>query len=478
VNQILDFRRIDNDKMKLILREVDVVSLTMEVFDYFRGIAEDKQIQYEFDSDLKEEYIYLDVNKIEQVLVNIISNAFKYSSKKGHIHVAIKDQGDAVVINIGDKGKGLTKEEQEHLFERFYTGNKNLGISGFGIGLNLSKEYIDMHDGKINVESRLGEYTLFSIVLFKDINHYSRKYIIEETHLPGLNFQDAVVDPFLIEGMLSHFYDYKILIVEDDLDVRGFLRKELADNFEVKTVENGKEALKLLAEGSDVTLIVSDVLMPEMNGFQLSNKLKSDIAFSHIPIILLTALSEDSQRMYGFAEGADEYIKKPFDINFLKMRIINIVQERLRMKEAFMDRIQAGFIDNSEINNIISIDDLFRNKLLELTEASYEDSEFSVEELSEHIGLSRVHLYRKIKTLFGISPSDFIRNYRLNKALILLKQKKYTISEIGYMTGFTAPAYFTKCFKTLYNITPTEYITSIHEVHPITGSSDNPVTRM
>jgi len=471
VNQILDFRRIDNDKMKLILRETDVVALTMEVFDYFKGMAEEKQIRYEFKTDIREEFIYIDVNKIEQVLVNIISNAFKYSSKRGYVSVSIKDEGKSFAIHVEDKGKGLTKEDIEHLFERFYTGNKSLGSSGFGIGLNLSKEYIDLHDGEIHVQSQPGEYTIFSIVLFKDISHYSRNYLLEEKHALNHNCLEAKIDSNLITEKLSQFYDYKILIVEDDHDVRNFLKKELAENFETRTADNGCEALKILTEGSDVTLILSDILMPDMNGFELSNKLKNDIAFSHIPIILLTALSEDSQRMYGFAEGADEYIQKPFDINFLKIRIINIIQERQRMKESFMDKIQTGFVDNSEINTIVSIDDLFRHKLLELIEASYENSEYSIEELSEHIGLSRVHLYRKIKTLFGVSPTDFLRNYRLNKALMLLKQQQYTISEVAYMTGFTSPAYFTKCFKVLYSLTPKEYIASVQN----TGLKIDPV---
>lgn len=460
VNQILDFRRIDNNKMRLIVRRVDIITMIMEILDYFKGIAEEKQIQYEFKTDIKECYIFLDVNKIEQVLVNILSNAFKYSSKKGHVYVSVEEQEESVTIKIKDRGKGLTEEEQQLLFDRFYTGNKNLGVSGFGIGLNLAKEYVDLHDGDIQVESQYGEYTLFTVILFKDISHYSREYTLEENPILEFDSQNKIIDKELINEKLSQFYDYKILVVEDDSDVRNFLKKELAENFEVRVSENAQEAINILNEGSDISLIVSDVLMPGMNGFQLSNRIKTDLAFSHIPIILLTALSENNQRMYGFLEGADDYIQKPFDVDFLKTRIISIIHERLRMKETFMQKMQSGFIDNAAIDDIVSIDDNFRRKLLDLIEISYENSDFSIEELSGDIGLSRVHLYRKIKTLFGISPTDFLRNYRLNKAVILLKQKQYTISEITYMTGFSSPAYFTKCFKTLYNVTPTEYIVS------------------
>lgn len=461
VNQILDFRRIDNDAMKLIVRKTDIVSLVKEVFDYFTGMAVEKQIKYEFFSDIKEQYLYMDVDKIEQVLVNIISNAFKFSNKKGTVNISVSDEKESVSIIVEDNGKGLNKEDLNHLFERFYTGNKNGGVAGFGIGLNLSKEYIDMHNGIISAESQSGEYTLFRIQLFKGVDHINKEYIINETYPTIPNLYHVAIDTFLIDEILSKYYDDCILIVEDDPDVRTYLKKELSSNFQVLTAEDGREALKVLNETDEIKLVISDVLMPEVNGFQLCNKIKNDITISHIPIILLTALSEDSQRIYGIAEGADEYIQKPFDIRFLKIRAFNIIQERIRMKESFTKHLQSGFTDNSEIDQVVHVDDLFSHKLFSVLESSYEDSDFNVEELSERIGLSRVHLYRKTKALFDLSPTDFLRNYRLNKSLMLLKQKRYAISEIAYMGGFTSPAYFTKCFKTLYGQTPTEYVAKI-----------------
>lgn len=462
VNQILDFRRIDNDKMKLILRETDIIALAMEVYDYFVGIAEEKQISYKFQTNVEKLTMPVDVNKIEQVLVNILSNAFKYSGKKGVVKITITDEKDSLLICIEDKGKGLLKEDIDHLFERFYTGNKNFGAQGFGIGLNLSKEYIDLHDGNIEVESQPGEYTQFRIRLYKGISHYTHEYILEENNCAKLNEHNTLdLGGQTITELLNTQHPYRILIVEDDPDVRSYLRRELSANFRVETTDDGKEAISFLNKDDDFNLIVSDVLMPEMNGFELTGKIKNDIKFSHIPVILLTALSEDSQRIYGIAEGADEYIQKPFNIDFLKIRIINIIQERRRMKDSFMQRLQQGFTDSSEINKIVNVDDLFRYKLLEIMEAQYANSDFSIEDLSEHIGLSRVHLYRKTKALFDLSPTDFLRNYRLNKALQLLKQKQYNVGEIGYMTGFTSPAYFTKCFKNMYGTTPSEFINSL-----------------
>lgn len=456
VNQILDFRRIDNNKMKLVLKEVDLISQTKEIFGYFVGIADEKQIDYKFTSNVEMLMISIDVNKIEQVLVNIISNAFKYSKKNGEIKVSINSADDLVTIDIEDTGRGLSKEDKEHLFERFYTNSKNFGVSGFGIGLNLSKEYIDLHNGAITVESQPGEHTVFSITLSKDINNYNSEYIVHEAYTENINNSINKMDINLVPQKLSQKYHYRILIVEDDPDIRSYLRKEMNENFEIITAENGLEALDILSKSNDISLIISDIIMPEMNGFQLCNKIKRNIVTSHIPVILLTALSEDSQRIYGIAEGADEYIQKPFDIIFLKIRAINIIEERVRMKSYFIERLRAGAIDNSEINKIINIDDLFRYKLLDVLEKSYENSDFSIEELSEKLAMSRVHLYRKIKDLFGLSPTDFLRNYRLNKALILIELKQLPVNEIAYLTGFTSPAYFTKCFKTLYGITPTE----------------------
>jgi signal transduction histidine kinase/AraC-like DNA-binding protein len=461
VNQILDFRRIDNDKMKLVLRQVDMIQLAMEVYNYFAGIAEEKQIRYEFKSDLDKLLMYVDVNKIEQVLVNILSNAFKYSNKRGMVRIFIKDDTDSVLIIIEDKGKGLSKEDLEHLFERFYTGDKKLGMMGFGIGLNLSKEYIDLHDGEIHAESQPGEYSKFTIRLYKDVGHYTGEYILEEKAFTTMNGQKVEVGTAIVDQVLAQSYPFRLLVAEDDSDVRSYLHKELSANFDVVTVDNGSEVLSLLEKQHDFSLIISDVLMPEMNGFQLTTKIKSNIQYSHLPVILLTALSEDSQRIYGIAEGADEYIQKPFNIDFLKVRIINILQERQRMKEAFMKQLESGFVDNAEINKIVHVDDIFRNKLLNTIESVYGNSDFNIEDLSDKIGLSRVQLYRKTKALFDISPTEFLRNYRLNKAILMLRQQQYNVSEIAYMTGFTSPAYFTKCFKLLYKLTPSDYLASL-----------------
>ena len=254
---------------------------------------------------------------------------------------------------------------------------------------------------------------------------------------------------------------YKRQVVEDDDDMRQYIVSLLSQQYIVYEASNGKEGLKEAVEQIP-DLIVSDVMMPEMNGFELCRRVKSDMALSHIPVILLTALSDDSQRLYGFEGGADEYIQKPFNIEIVKLRIIKLLEERNRLREVFLKESQspAGLSIETK-GKVESLDDLFMRKFIALIEENYSDPDFSIEKGSEKLGLSRVHLYRKVKELSGITPTDFLRNYRLKKASALLKQRSGTISEVAYATGFGSPAYFSKCFKAVYNITPTEFIESL-----------------
>ena len=256
--------------------------------------------------------------------------------------------------------------------------------------------------------------------------------------------------------MVNRTYDYTILIAEDDPDISAYLQKELQRNFRILLAENGAKAWEIL-QNEDVSIVLSDIMMPEMNGYDLCKKIKSDMAFSHIPVILLTALSDDKQRMYGIASGADEYIQKPFNMEEVKLRIIKRLEERSRLREALAQKLQSPSTAEMKFEKVESLDELFMSKFVKLIEDSYADSDFSIEKASEMIGLSRVHLYRKVKELTGVTPTDFLRNYRLKRAAVLLQQKTYNVNEVAYATGFASPAYFSKCFKAVYNITPTEY---------------------
>lgn len=362
----------------------------------------------------------------------------------------MREEETEIVLSVEDNGEGIPPENLASVFDRFFTSGQSYA-PGTGIGLHLTREFVLMHKGSIHVESEQGERTVFTVQIPKGKSHFDESCVFLSNATESSSGV-AHLDISQVQETLNKKYDYTILIVEDDWDIRAYLQHELSGNFNVLVAENGAKALDILLK-ENVSLVVSDVMMPEMNGFELCRRVKSDMALSHIPVILLTALSDDSQRLYGFEGGADEYIQKPFNIEIVKLRIIKLLEERNRLREVFLKESQspAG----------LSFDDLFMRKFIALIEENYSDPDFSIEKGSEKLGLSRVHLYRKVKELSGITPTDFLRNYRLKKASALLKQRSGTISEVAYATGFGSPAYFSKCFKAVYNITPTEFIESL-----------------
>lgn len=351
-----------------------------------------------------------------------------------------------------DDGCGIKQENIPYLFTRFYTENTAVGT---GIGLHLVKEYVDMHHGTITVDSTPGVKTVFILTLLKGKEHFTDGYVTELPISP-LAYDASRLDDSTEKELLAVKYPYTILITEDDEEVRTYLKEELQDNFEILLAANGKEALEVLAT-EEVSLVLSDVMMPEMNGFDLCRHIKTNLSTSHIPIVLLTALSDERQRNFGLSGGADEYIQKPFRINFIKLKIIRILEERKRLREQLLEKLQKGKLLLTEPEKVKNMDDVFLNNFIKCIEEVYADTEYNVEKLSDTLGLSRGHLHRKIKELTGTTPVEFLRNYRLSKAAALLKQKQYTVSEIAYQTGFSSPAYFSKCFKLVYDVTPTEY---------------------
>ena len=321
-----------------------------------------------------------------------------------------------------------------------------------------------MHKGQIEVESTPGQRTVFTIHIPKGKDHFDASCVFlneaQDVLAPTVSEQDLSS----IKEKLKKSYDYTILIVEDDREIRLFLERELGRIFRVVTAENGQQALELLTSDS-VSLILSDVMMPVMNGYELCQQVKSDIAFSHIPVILLTALTEDSQRMYGLAKGADAYISKPFQVEIIEMRIINLLEERDRMRNALKKAIADIEPTGSKaLKDTQNMDDLFMKKFIHMIEENYADAEFNIEKGSEKLGLSRVHLYRKVKELSGITPVEFLRSFRLKRAVAMLRERSYTVSEVAYSTGFGSPAYFSKCFKSAYQITPSEFVDQLPEL--------------
>ena len=452
INQILDFRKVEGKQEKLAVREIDLVPFVGEIKSYFDSMASVRAISYTFTSSIKQCTLWIDPDLLERVFFNLLSNAFKFTPEGGSVRIELTEEGGRVFIRVIDTGSGIRPANLPHLFDRFYTEDRSMGT---GIGLHLVKEYIHMHGGEIHVESEPGQRTTFTVCLRKGKAHFEDSDLME-TPVSHQAYEASRLDDSETKEMLSKTYPYTILITEDDDEVRGFLERELSLHFKIRTVANGKDALRVLEE-EEISLVVSDVMMPEMNGFELCRTIKSQLPFSHISVILLTALTDERQRIFGITGGADDYIQKPFHTDYVKIKIIHLLQERQKLRERLLEKLRDNKLLLSEPEKVESIDDTFLRKFAEQIEAVYADPEYNVEKLSETLGLSRGHLHRKIKELTGTAPVEFLRTYRLNKATQLLRQNAYTVSEVAYRTGFSSPAYFSKCFKAVYGVTPTEY---------------------
>ena len=452
INQILDFRKVEGKQEKLAVREIDLVPFVGEIKSYFDSMASVRAISYTFTSSIKQCTLWIDPDLLEKVFFNLLSNAFKFTPEGGSVRIELTEEGDRVFIRVVDTGSGIQPGNLPHLFDRFYTEDRSMGT---GIGLHLVKEYIHMHGGEIRVESEPGQRTTFTVCLRKGKAHFEDSDLME-TSVSHQAYEASRLDDSETKAMLSITYPYTILITEDDDEVRSFLEREFSLHFKIRTAANGKDALRVLEE-EEISLVVSDVMMPEMNGFELCRTIKSQLPFSHIPVILLTALTDERQRIFGITGGADDYIQKPFHTDYVKIKIIHLLQERQKLRERLLEKLRDNKLLLSEPEKVESIDDTFLRKFAEQIEAVYADPEYNVEKLSETLGLSRGHLHRKIKELTGTAPVEFLRTYRLNKATQLLRQNAYTVSEVAYRTGFSSPAYFSKCFKAVYGVTPTEY---------------------
>lgn len=452
VSQLLDFRKVESNKMDMRVTEIDLVTFIEDVSSYFDNMAQSKQIQYSFQHDVSSVMLWVDTDKMEKILANLLSNAFKFTPDGGTVTIRLQDHAGYVILSVEDNGKGIQPQNLSSVFDQFFTADH---LTGTGIGLHLTHEFVGMHKGSIRVESEPGKRTVFFVELPKGKSHFDESCVFAPS-VTELSSGVANLDTREMDEIVNRTYDYTILIVEDDPDINAYLQKELKPNFRILTAENGLVAVDILAK-ENVSLVISDVMMPEMNGYELCKRIKSDIVFSHIPVILLTALSDDKQRMYGIASGADEFIQKLFNIEEVKLRIVRLLEERARLRNAFAQELQSPAASGLKTDKAESMDELFMRKFMALIEESYPDSNFSIEKASEMLGLSRVHLYWKVKELTGVTPTDFLRNYRLKQAAALLRQKDCNVNEAAYATGFSSPPYFSKCFKAVYNITPTEY---------------------
>ncbi|MDR0537067.1 MAG: response regulator [Tannerellaceae bacterium] len=436
VNQLLDFRKLDVNAHRLQRFLGDIVQFARQQTEQFAVIMSRKDIQFAFRTEIERLYMFFDADKLSKVLLNILSNAFKFTPSEGSITVELSIDGDRLLISITDSGIGIPEGELDKIFERFYQVKRSgeTHYQGSGIGLHLSREFVALHNGEIWAEQVSGGGSRFIVAL------------------PVNDESAAEADGAIDESSLAESSLPKLLIVEDNGELRKLLASRLKESYTVLQAGDGSEGLRTaLREIPDI--ILSDIMMPRMDGIEMSKKLRKDIRTSHIPIILLTARSGDESHFEGLAAGADDYVAKPFNHELLLAKIRNLLETRKRNQKLLNEQIR---IEPSKIA-INSLDEQLVKKAIAYTEAHLSDPDLSVEELSRELGMSRVNLYKKLSSIAGKTPTEFIRLIRLKRAAQLLEESQLSVSEIAYEVGFNNPKYFRKYFRDEFGILPSHY---------------------
>lgn len=449
VNQLLDFRRIEMKGETLALETFNLKDMLSRIYESFLPMSEEKNIRFDFHCHPETFLVTADSPKIEKVVNNLLSNAFKFTPQGGHVTLKAypepSDGREMAVIQVEDDGIGIPTEEQTHIFERFHQANSHKGNTGSGIGLNVAKEYVQMHHGKIDVSSSPGKGSCFTV----------RIPVGNIGHVPSRLFPTAPQQEHPVDNP-SLPVDYtvlpKILLVEDNNDFRHYLQEELRRHFVVFEASDGEEG-EAVALQQKPDIIITDLMMPKMDGIELCKRIKHNIDVSHIPIILLTASASVENEERGYKEGADAYMTKPFKWEILTARIHNLLAQRRQQQNEFKQNAEAEAKDVT----ISPADEDFLNKALRFVEKNMDNSEYSVDELSDDMAMSRATLFRKMRSVIGMSPTDFIRNTRLKRAAQLITEGRLSVTEIAYSVGYSSPGHFTKSFKKEFGVLPTQY---------------------
>lgn len=451
VNQLLDFRRLEMQGEKLFLVKGNIVEFVHSVKSSFDNLAQEEKIFFEIEDKITEElYINFDREKILKVLNNLLSNAFKFTHSGGMVQVVLDtyEAPDGILyfrFSVKDTGVGIPRKELPHIFDRFYQVKNEEDKMGSGIGLHLVKEYVELHSGKIEVESEANKGSSFNVYLPIQSGFESGEVAKEDIIQDGQNIDVQS------EKDLRANKEYTILLVEDNKEFRYYMSELLSKKYNVLEAEDGEEG-EWIATTKFPDLIISDVMMPKVDGLELCKRIKSNIQVSHIPVILLTARSTDESKLFGYESGADEYISKPFNLDILLLRIQKLINEEKARQKSFSQGIN---IDPGEVT-ITSVDEQFIGKVCAMIRKNMDNPEYSVEKLSADVGMERTVLYRKLNAIAGQTPSDFIRSIRLKHAAQLLN-KGYQVGEVADMVGFNTPKYFTKYFKQAFGVTPSQY---------------------
>lgn len=477
INQLMDIRKLDKGQMILKCRETDIVGFINDLMLTFEYQAKKKNIKFSFEHTTDVLKAWIDLNNFDKVLLNIFSNAFKYTPENGEINISLSGGYDEHAegylknyfeIAVSDTGIGIDKDQIERIFERFYQINNDQTNSNFGtgIGLHLSKLLVELHHGIIFAENREDCQGSRLVVRIPMGNSH---FTADDLENPQTDLVEKLSSQAKDRSDIADYFEdikdsdkntkaktkYKVLVVEDEEEIRLYIKDELSTEYKIIEARDGKEALtKLLKEKID--LVISDVMMPEMDGINLSRKIKQNININHIPIILLTAKSKTEDKLEGLVTGADAYIVKPFNTELLKQTIINLITNRERLKNKFNgNQEQNNKIQKIEIK---SSDEILLEKVMKIINENLSNPDLNVEMLAGNIGMSRVHMHRKLKELTSQSARDFIKGIRLKQAASLLTGKKLSVSEVAYATGFSNLSHFSNSFKEFHGVSPSEYI--------------------
>lgn len=445
VNQILDFRKVSQSRLKV--QEINLGESVKSVCNNFQEIAHKHNINFTFHNQADGDKIWAAPDSIEIILMNLLSNAFKYTPNGKAITVSVQENDSQLIIKIKDEGCGISKDKQKKLFVRFASFNEDPSKPSTGIGLSIVKDLMDKHTAKISLESEPGQGSTFTLTFLKGKGHFKDnvEFITSQVarHIKEISENDK---------------EYSILIVEDDSELRTFICNILETEYNIIEAEDGQEGLEK-AEKENPDFIVSDIMMPRMDGIELLQRLKENINTSHIPVILLTAKTTIENKLEGLSLGADDYITKPFSVQYFCTKIKNLLEQRKRLQEVYRSQLMSS--QNTEVSrehlSITPQNEEFIKKVIEMIETHLEESEFTIDKLSISFNMSRSVFSNKIKSLTGLPPFDLVREVRLKKAAQLLSSGEYMVKEVSYMIGIADTKYFGKIFKAKYGMSPQEY---------------------
>ena len=461
LQQILDFRKVESGNMKLAVSKGDVISFVDDVCRVnFAPLMRKKNQTFTFMAKDKHLTGYFDRDKLDKIVSNLLSNACKYTKDGGDIKLLMEllfEFGHRQLrIQVIDTGEGIAPADLENIFKRFYTINKGDESESNGIGLSLTKDLVELHHGTIGVESELGKGSTFTVDLPIDKDSYE-EYELMEGELSANNVTADVIleneeltDSETVENLRTA--DNHLLLVEDNEELLYLMERILSRHYHVLIAKDGLEALDIIKD-NEIDIIISDVMMPEMDGLELCRTLKSNLETSHIPIILLTAKNTAEDRIECYNAGADGYISKPFELKILEARINNFIMHKKNKQEEFRTNVEVN-IDSLETS---SIDKEFLDKVISVIKSNMSEGDFDVVQLADALAVSKSSLYRKMKIATGLSPIEFIRNIRLKHGSQLLKDRSISVAEVAYECGFSNPKYFATCFKEEFGVTPKEY---------------------